>query len=70
MNLKYHEHLSFPGHGWIEPFQDTDCPLIERETALEIIDAFNSYKLKLEKTQDLLDKIQSLINEVQREEFV
>lgn len=37
MDLKYREHCTFPGSGWIEPIQDADCPLVAEETAVQFI---------------------------------
>ncbi len=45
--MKYHPHLSFPGYGWLEPFSDSDMPLIEEEFARDIIAAFDEQNTQI-----------------------
>jgi len=44
----YHDHLSHPGYGWIEPIMDADCPLIDAQTAREIVALLNSQSVPVE----------------------
>ena len=43
--MKYIEHVSYPGYGYIEPVMDMDDPLIEKHVAERLIahymDAFD-----------------------------
>lgn len=42
--MKYHEHTSHPGFGWIEPLMDQDDALIFSDVAKRIIEAFEDMR--------------------------
>ena len=49
MPAKFHHHISWPGHGWIEPFQDSECPLIEAATAEDIVKHIHELEASIER---------------------
>jgi len=42
--MKYIEHISYPGHGYIYPLMEQDEPLIEENVAKRLINAFENMR--------------------------